>query len=177
MAFLFSILRRGSILYAFSLIPRRLSPICLLEWRECMTAQQKEQVLRLRASGVSYGSIASTLGLSVNTVKSCCKRSAAAVPKESAPVATQENKSCCCPQCGTVFIQTPGHRQKRFCSAKCRTAWWAAHSDQMTRPTATTTKCSHCGQTVLTYPSQPRKFCSWSCYLAHRYERGGDAHA
>ena len=50
-----------------------------------MTQQQKEQISKLRASGASFGKIASALGMSVNTVKSYCKRN----PVSAAPVLDQ----------------------------------------------------------------------------------------
>ena len=39
-----------------------------------MTPEQKELIMRLRAKGLSFGKIAATVGLSVNTVKSFCWR-------------------------------------------------------------------------------------------------------
>ena len=162
----------GSNLLFSSYIPRRLNPIRLLEWRECMTTQQKEQVLRLRVSGASYGSIAAALGLSVNTVKSCCKRSSA--NRLTMPPAVKKNVPGNCSQCGAHLIQTPGHRQKRFCSEKCRMARWAA-PEEMKRAATSTVHCEYCGTAFLQYGSRPRKFCSRTCYLAHRYGQGGEA--
>lgn len=51
-----------------------------------MTQQQKEQVASLRASGTSLGKIATTLGISVNTVKSYCKRNPITAAKVPTPV-------------------------------------------------------------------------------------------
>ena len=39
-----------------------------------MTDNQKAQIINLRAAGNGYGSIAQTLGISLNTVKSFCRR-------------------------------------------------------------------------------------------------------
>ena len=39
-----------------------------------MTDNQKAQIIKLRAAGNGYGKIAQTIGISVNTVKSFCRR-------------------------------------------------------------------------------------------------------
>ena len=39
-----------------------------------MTDNQKSQIIKLRAAGNGYGKIAQTLGISLNTVKSFCRR-------------------------------------------------------------------------------------------------------
>ena len=139
-----------------------------------MTKQQKEQISKLRASGASFGKIASVLGVSVNTVKSYCKRNPISAKAASAPKATSHTDHC--PQCGAVLKQSPGHRQKRFCSPKCRMAWWSAHPEQMVRKNLSQVQCHHCGTVFLQYGNRQRKFCSRGCCLAHRYGQGGDTH-
>ena len=74
----------------------------------------------------------------------------------------------------STLKQTPRHRQKRFCSSKCRMAWWKAHPEVMKRKKLTSMECQYCGSTFLQYGSRPRKFCSRGCYLAHRHGQGGD---
>ena len=138
-----------------------------------MTQQQKEFIAEYRASGASYGEIAKELGLSVNTVKSYCQRNPIGkeLPKLVEAVCTDR-----CLQCNTPLEQTPGHRQKRFCSTKCRNRWWQAHLDLMKRKTMKSWICQYCGREFQQYGNRPRKFCSQGCYLAHRYGHGGDAH-
>jgi hypothetical protein len=46
-----------------------------------MKDEQKRQIIALRREGAGYGSIASQLGLSINTVKSYCRRHSLATPK------------------------------------------------------------------------------------------------
>ena len=137
-----------------------------------MTQQQKEQISKLRAAGASFGRIASVLCISVNTVKSYCKRNP--ISSEVVPALKAVTYTDRCPQCNAPLVQTPGHRQKRFCSLKCRMAWWKAHPEAMKRKRLTSLACQHCGTAFLQYASRPRKFCSRSCYLAHRYGEGGD---
>lgn len=139
-----------------------------------MTQQEKEQISKLRANGASFGKIASTLGMSVNTVKSYCKRNPMSTDPMPASKAVVHPDRC--PQCNAMLEQSSGHRQKRFCSPKCRIAWWAAHPEQMTRKKLFSVECQHCGGVFMQYGSRPRKFCSRGCYLAHRYGQGGDAH-
>ena len=156
------------------LSPEGRCPIRLLEWRKSVTQQQKEQISKLRANGASFGKIASALGISINTIKSYCKRNpilSEVVPSPKAVIHADR-----CPQCNAPLVQTPGHRQKRFCSHKCRVAWWKAHPEAMIRKKLTSIECQHCGTTFLQYGNRPRKFCSRGCYLAHRYGQGGDAH-
>lgn len=157
-----------------SLIARRQHPTRLLDWRKSVTQQQKEQTLRLRAVGISFGKIASALGISVNTVKSYCRRNPATAKTMSVPQTVTHADRC--PQCSALLQQSPGHRQKRFCSPKCRMAWWKAHPEQMDRKKLYPAECQHCGGIFMQYRSRPRKFCSRGCYLAHRYGQGGDVH-
>ena len=170
----FFVRRGGSNPRSLSLIARRQHPIRLLEWRKSVTQQQKEQISKLRASGASFGKIASALGVSVNTVKSYCKRNP--MSAEVASVPRVPSHSGRCPQCGALLKQSPGHRQKRFCSPKCRMAWWSEHPEQMVRKNMSPVECLHCETVFLQYGNRPRKFCSRGCYLAHRYGQGGDTH-
>ena len=136
-----------------------------------MNQEQKKLIARLRSAGLSYGKIAATVGLSVNTVKSYCFRNpqGEASSEPVAPVRTGR-----CPQCNAILEQTPGHRQKRFCSSTCRRLWWAAHPEQMVQRKLLTVECRHCGKSFEKYGSRPRQFCSRQCYLAHRYGQGGN---
>ena len=131
-----------------------------------MNQQQRELILKLRAQGMSYGKIAAAAGLSSNTVKSFCRRNpTGGLQAKTVAVARPER----CPQCNSLLEQTSGHRQKRFCSEKCRRLWWAAHPEQMNRKTFCPVTCLQCGKSFLQYGTRPRKFCSRPCYLAHRY--------
>lgn len=136
-----------------------------------MTQQQKERITEYRASGASYGQIAKALGLSVNTVKSYCQRNPIG---QEQPKLVEVARTDRCAQCNARLVQTPGHRQKRFCSTKCRNRWWQAHLDQMKRKTMKSWTCQYCGYIFQQYGGRPRKFCSRECYLAHR--RGGGFH-
>ena len=75
-----------------------------------------------------------------------------------------------CAQCGSLLMQTPGHRQKRFCTNRCRRLWWKEHPESMDRKAYSPYTCQHCGKAFLQYGSRQRKFCSRKCYLTNRYE-------
>lgn len=111
---------------------------------------------RARGRGEGYGAIAGELGLSVNTVKSYCRRHP--LPDGTA-----------CEECGAPIVQMPGRKRKRFCSDACRNAWWNAHLSLVKRKAVRTVICAGCGQAFEAYGRASRKYCSHACYVAHRF--------
>lgn len=129
-----------------------------------MTDEQKKQIIALRRDGTGYGSIANQLGLSINTVKSFCRRhSLAAPPTDSL-----------CEQCGRPIAQNPGRKRKRFCCDACRNKWWNSHLDLVKRKAVYIFTCPTCGKEFTVYGNSRRKFCSHACYIAYRF--GGVRH-
>nr|DAR21899.1 MAG TPA: RNA polymerase sigma factor [Caudoviricetes sp.] len=137
-----------------------------------MNQKQKDRIAALRVEGVSYGKIADRLGLSINTVKSYCKRSLTETKADASP--QKEHAKDTCLHCGQTLIQTPGHRQKKFCSASCRRNWWLNHPGVTTRSAEHDCTCFFCGRTFRYYGNQPRKYCSRTCYQKQRIAQGGD---
>ena len=93
-----------------------------------MKGEQKQRLIALRRSGAGYGQIADALEISINTVKSFCRRhglSSAAKPSV-------------CEQCGRTIEQNPGRKRKRFCSVLCRNKWWNTHLDLVQRNSEST---------------------------------------
>jgi endogenous inhibitor of DNA gyrase (YacG/DUF329 family) len=129
-----------------------------------MTDKQKQQIITLRRNGAGYGTIASQLGVSINTVKSFCRRHS---------LATRTNGAVC-EQCGKPIAQNPGRKRKRFCSDSCRNKWWNRHLDLVKRKTVYTFTCTNCGKVFKTYGNSRRKFCCHACYIEYRF--GGDRH-
>ena len=127
-----------------------------------MTNQEKESILSLQQSGMGYKKIAATLGLPVNGVKSFCRRHA-----DSA------TKTGCCPQCGKPLKQLPHKKAKKFCSDKCRMAWWNSHPELVQRKAIYTLQCAHCGKTFEGYGNNQRIYCSRSCYAEARRHSDG----
>lgn len=94
-----------------------------------MTDLQKEKITELRKNGESISSIAEKMNLSVNSVKSFCRR------KTVTPVKNG------CKRCGAELVNTPGHRQKTFCSAICRQKYWQENSGLINHISFVTLTC------------------------------------
>ena len=119
-----------------------------------MTEEQKKRILHMRLSGMTYAEIADELALSVNTIKSFCRRNI---------------KTKSCKYCGKSISQPYGTRQKKFCSDKCRMLWWNSHRNDVSKKTISTYKCKCCGKPFQAYASSHRKFCSRICYIMFRF--------
>ena len=141
-----------------------------------MTDNQKTQIMKLRAVGKGYGSIAQSLGISLNTVKSYCRRNT--IKGEMAVVSSVEftGETSCCENCGQEIRQIAKRKRKRFCCDKCRNEWWNKHLDQVKRKAIYEFRCPHCGRAFQSYGDKRRKSCSHECYIADRF-KGGAANA
>jgi len=119
-----------------------------------MTAYQKEQIPILREKGASYAAVAETLGLSVNAIKSFCRRN---VPGSTEPEYSK------CEQCKTPLKKSshPGHR---FCSNKCRMDWWHKHPKKLNQKAVYHFTCPVCNKAFTAYGNAKRKYCSCKCY-------------
>lgn len=105
-----------------------------------MTNEEKNQIGRLRAAGYSYRRIATELDISVNSIKSYCRRHGFGmdahryeiqlVQREPCP---EPNEATSCAQCGSLVRQVAGRKRRRFCSDVCRLEWWAAHRGELHR--------------------------------------------
>jgi len=129
-----------------------------------MTKMQKQRIAYLRGKGESYAAIADDLSISENTVKSYCRRNNIVVAiKQEQPVATDT-----CANCGYPLTHTPGSKQKRFCSNRCRMAWWKTHPEAVNRRAVYRFVCPTCGTEFEAYGNMRRKYCSRSCFGAMR---------
>lgn len=129
-----------------------------------MTDEQKQQITTMRRDGAGYGKIAVILGISINTVKSFCRRH---------NLVTKKTTSVC-EQCGKPIEQNPGRKRKRFCCDACRNKWWNAHPELVKRKAVYTFTCLNCGKKFSVYGNSHRKFCSYACYVEYRF--GGVRH-
>lgn len=134
--------------------------------RNAMTEIQKQQIQSMRSNGLVFADIANKLHLSVNSVKSYCRRNA---------IQKQDVTSALCKHCGAVLINTPGHRQKIFCSAACQQKYWWENRNLMQHHALISVTCPACGKSFTAYKGHHRKYCSHTCYIADRY-RKADAH-
>ncbi len=77
----------------------------------------------------------------------------------------------CCEQCGSLILQTPRKKHKRFCYDKCRMSWWKSHQDQVNRKANYSFICAGCGQAFISYGNKSRKYCCRECYIEDRFGR------
>jgi uncharacterized protein YjcR len=126
-----------------------------------MTPEQKRSVLELALKGLSYSRIAEKLEISVNTVKSYCRRK-----KKKGNLTHDPNH---CRNCGKRLWQNPKHKPKVFCSESCRRAWWNKHQSVQGRKSTKQFHCACCGQSFNGYNKHHRKYCSHACYIKYRY--------
>ena len=134
-----------------------------------MTIEQQNQIRFLRQNGEGYKRIASLLGLSVNTVKSFCRRNDNLVG-EAEETASSVGTAVSCRQCGESVQQIAGRRPRIFCCNACKTAYWRSRA----KPLGQHRLCPGCGMPLLGH-DQSRKYCCHACYITHRF--GGEAHA
>jgi endogenous inhibitor of DNA gyrase (YacG/DUF329 family) len=131
-----------------------------------MTSLQKERIKKMRGNGESYAIIAVSLGISENTVKSYCRRNnLGAEYIAGQPIVTTN----ACGNCGKSLEHTQGSKRKRFCSDKCRLAWWNAHPESMKQKAVYGFVCANCGAEFTAYGNRGRKYCSHACYVTDRF--------
>lgn len=136
-----------------------------------MTDEQRSKIRNLRAAGLGYKKIAEQMGVSENTVKTYCRRHGL-----GGTIAMQEKDESVktCLQCGTVVMQPPGRKQKKFCSDKCRNAWWKAHPEQINRKAVYSYECAFCKKPFTAYGNFRRRYCCHACFVADKF--GGGSH-
>lgn len=128
-----------------------------------MESEKKSAIAALRRKGLGYKRIASELGISRDSVASFCFRNGLSAKGGGLGI---------CPACGRSFPLDPRHPGKRFCSDRCRAAWWNANRESRHPERMGEDICLHCGRPFSHYGGRARKYCSPSCYRASR--RKGD---
>ena len=131
-----------------------------------MTNSQKERIVSMRGEGAGYKAIAAKLSLSVDTVKSFCRRHGL----DGAAVRITDDA---CRQCGKPLERKTD--QKKFCSDKCRSAWWSSHTNLYQQKEENKRVCAHCGRVFYSFQSKRRKFCGHPCFISS-YFGGGEHH-
>lgn len=138
-----------------------------------MTPEEKTKIITLRKAGLGYQPIAEILGMKENTVKTFCRRNGlnvSATKDENMVFPGVYRKAC--KNCGGIFLQYPGHREKVFCSTACRNKWWNRHINRIKRGSMSEYTCPVCGKKFSDYPNRNRKYCSHQCYIAGRFGDG-----
>lgn len=127
----------------------------LSEGGTIMTTQEKMLLEELYKKGLGYKKIANITELSVNSVKSHCKRHIVI------------GNEILCPCCAKPIAQIPKHKKRRFCSDDCRKKWWRAHPEAVRREKCHELICTYCGQKFQRY-GKDRRYCSRACYANAR---------
>ena len=84
-----------------------------------MTTDEKSRISELRKQGCTYAKIAEMLSIPESTIKTVCRRTRLAGDADEVKPK--------CKQCGQPITVKAKCKPRRFCSDKCRTAWWFAN--------------------------------------------------
>ncbi len=141
-----------------------------------MTKDTVVKIQQMRKEGQSYLQIASTLGISVNTIKSYCRRnnlilSISETVKTIAPDKFN-NFHIACKQCGKSLVNSTRGQPRKFCSEECRRIWWKSNDSLHLKKAWYTLTCGMCGKEFKSYGNQKRKFCSHVCYIRKKFFKG-----
>ncbi len=146
-----------------------------------MTHEEKRLIGQMRAAGQSYIRIAKELDISINSVKSYCRRhglGADTAMQETQPVQAEpsppQSEATACEQCGSPVRQVAGRKKRRFCSDACRQAWWTTHRGEMSRRAMHHFVCEYCGMQFSRYGVAERRFCSKACAAHARGQKEAD---
>jgi endogenous inhibitor of DNA gyrase (YacG/DUF329 family) len=138
-----------------------------------MTDTQRMQIKELRLAGYGYKKIAQALCLSLDTIKSYCRKNNLAGVMAGNPSSSADGKTYC-KQCGKELLQKTNQKTLLFCSNECRQTWWNAHPEMINKKAIYSYDCAHCDKAFTAYGNSHRKYCSHSCYIADRF--GGECH-
>lgn len=130
-----------------------------------MTDEEKKQINVYRKSGYGYKQISNFTGLSLNTIKSYCRRN----NLTQSDLVSDKIKHYSCQQCGKEILQNEHRKLKRFCSDKCRNKWWNSHLSLVKRKANYQLVCKYCNKTFVVYGNKNRKFCCHNCYVKYRF--------
>ena len=134
-----------------------------------MTDEQKQQIVQLHTEGKSHAEIAAIMDIPPSTVRSFFSRQNAVPFKQQEQTAPTRVDDSNCRQCGMPLALHSGNRMKRFCSERCRQAWWRAHPGLITEKASSST-CVGCGTIFKNGGNPSRRYCSRTCYMRHRFE-------
>ena len=116
----------------------------------------KDKVLELKNKGYSYKAISDQLGIPVSTAKTYLRREKA-------------SEGNTCKHCGAELVNVRGKKTKKFCSDKCRMAWWYKHQNLMNKKSEYQVECKCCKEKFTFYGYKDRKYCSRECFMRDKY--------
>lgn len=137
-----------------------------------MKQVDKEKVKFFREKGYSYSKIAALLSISENTIKTYCRRNDLGGVRGNIKQSNEE-KIEICKQCSNKLELLNRGKRKKFCSDKCRRLWWKEHDDYINRKAYYKLICEKCNKEFNSYGNKNRKYCSHSCYIKNRFDKGG----
>ena len=115
-----------------------------------MTAEEKNRILKMKREGLSVREAAAITGRGTGTIGRLFK------------LADLINDYAECPNCGKEIVHYKVKGRKRvYCCEECK------RTNKVRRNTKYT--CLNCGKTYYSYRHHKSKFCSFSCYIEHRY--------
>lgn len=132
-----------------------------------MTDQERSQIRTYQLDGLTPKQISELTGISQNTIKVHCHR----YPVSKAEIADHKGM---CRHCGRPLMQTPHKKAKRYCSDKCRMAWWKDNETKLNKKAFYRIVCQHCGTVFESYGKAERKYCSRGCYALARKKVNSD---
>ena len=118
-----------------------------------MTEKEKRTILDMRAAGKQYKEISAELGIEVSALK-------VFVHRQKKPDARK------CAMCGKRLPEK-ARASQRFCSIKCKNAWWKKHPNEDENDKRVVRTCASCGQQFISYNPNSR-YCSRDCYYASK---------
>lgn len=121
-----------------------------------MKLQDQIAINNMRLEGHSPSEIATKLGLSASTVRSHIHRH------------RHISGTKACKYCGQPLVQPKGRWEKKFCSDRCRMAWWNSHKEEVNKQAYYKLTCQQCGKEFDSYGNANRKYCCRTCYIASR---------
>ena len=125
-----------------------------------MTEVEKNRIIELRAAGRGYHSISDQLAISINTVRSFCRRN-------NLKAGVKQQKKC--ENCGKPITENFKYKPRRFCCDTCRNKWWNSHLDLVEHKAVYKFTCPTCGKLFQVYGNKKRKYCCHECYIKDRF--------
>lgn len=117
-----------------------------------MDREAKSAIASMRRKDLGYKRIPTELGISRDSVASFCLRNG---------LSSKGGDLGICPQCGRAFALDPKHLGKRFCSDRCRAAWWNTNRERRHPENANRGTCLRCGREFAWYGGRERRYCSF----------------
>lgn len=121
-----------------------------------MTKGEKEGIISMRKSNLSYAEISEKTGFSVSAIKTFCHRQGL--------TATTHKPGVNCKNCGKLITKKSKQRPRLFCSDQCKQTWWNKHRKERNSSSIVPHVCATCGKTFNDYSGANRKYCSQACF-------------